>query len=418
MITERGPHGTVAVVTVDSDKEVVPHALSVLRNHSCRHCLPVYMRDLFGQKQLCVDITGLIRITEPAASLVNSASETRRKAIVDLLGGISDMLDVLLDPSGLRLRPDDIWLDPERGSLFFVCLPLRSPGNESVCALSDVDAAELESVLMHPFFSGVVSESSRHQLTDCILKGDEIGFRSALDALNDSDPIGKIKSRRFPDRRGALSIILIMMLSVIAGSYWLSSETDWFLRPWEWGFFFTVIFSLLTIGVCMRSRGVHKESEDARTIGKPSASNRDLLFPEPGKSDSLDVMRGHCVREPGFLVEQSDYGQTLNKKRRCVIWTDDLLIGSDHVLCDFCIDHPSISARHARIVRRQGMFFLLDLGSREGSYIGHRKLFSHEENPILSGDSIRLGAIRFSFTHDERTTGDRSGKVYSDAGSP
>ena len=75
MITERGPHGTVAVMTIESGKDVVPHTLDALRNHSCRHCLPVYLRELFGQKQICADCTSLVRVTDPAAASVYRTME-------------------------------------------------------------------------------------------------------------------------------------------------------------------------------------------------------------------------------------------------------------------------------------------------------------------------------------------------------
>ena len=65
MVTERGPHGTIAVVTIEPDKEVVSHALTALRNRSLPHLLPLYARELFGRNQLCADITGLISLADP-----------------------------------------------------------------------------------------------------------------------------------------------------------------------------------------------------------------------------------------------------------------------------------------------------------------------------------------------------------------
>ena len=402
MITERGPHGTIAVVTIESDKEVVPHALSVLRNRSCRNCLPVYVRELFGQKQLCVDCTGLIRVVEPSSSRVYATKEARRNAITNLLEGVSEMLDLLLDPSGLLLRPEDVWVRPESGDLYFIYLPLRSLGDGSGCKLSDMDSAALESLLMHDFFSSVVPDVIRHRLTDSVIKGDEVHFGSVLRELRNQDnDIGTNPSRW--GRSGLfLLFILLLMLIILSVIYGLSWGVRGFCQPWEWAPIFTISFLLLTIRACIRREPKGKPAFTTETSGRTSASNKEMFFPEANHALPESGVVSSSSNEPGFLIEQSDYGHKLTKKRRCVIWTDDFLIGSDHPLCDFFIDHPSISARHARIVRRQGMFFLVDLGSREGTYIGHRKLFTHEENPLMNGDTIRFGEIRFCFTYDER----------------
>lgn len=418
MITERGPHGTVAVVTIESDKEVVPHALSALRNRACRKFLPVYVRELFGQKQLCVDCTGLIRVIDPAVSRVYMTLEARRKAVADLLSGVIEMLDLLLDPSGLILRPEDIWLHPESGEMFFVYLPWRSLSSKSGCVLSDVDAIELENLLMHDFFSEAVSETFRHRLTDCVLKGDEAGFGRALDGMSHPDSVACAKTKRFSALSLSLSAILMLMIIVLLGIFQLSERPKGFLRAWEWAPLYSISFLLLTIGVCRKPRSINNSAPPAEMTGKASSSNKDLFFPNSNDCLTAAGGNGESTLEPGFLVEQSDYGHKLSKKRSCVIWTDDFLIGSDHLLCDYPIDHPSVSVRHARIVRRQGMFFLVDLGSRDGSYIGHRKLFTHEENPLLDGDTIRIGEVRFLFSHDDRAACGRSERCYSETVSP
>jgi hypothetical protein len=388
-------------MTIESDKDVVPHALSALRNRSCRNCLPVYVRELFGQKQLCVDCTGLIRLIDFTATYAHITVESRRNAVADLLGGVIEMLDLLLNPSGLLLHPDDIWLNPENGEMSFVYLPLKSGSDESGCALSDVDATALESLLMHDFFSETVSESTRHRLIDCIFKGDEVGFVSVLDGIRHPDDNVSLKPKLISKRTRSLGAILLLMFIALFIIYILSAMPAGFFRAWEWAPVFSISFILLTIGACKQSASKEKTVPIAGIKETPSSSNKELFFPDKKRSCVAAGGSGDSHFEPGFLVEQSEYGHKLSKKRRCVIWTDDFLIGSDPLLCDFSIDHPSISARHARIVRRQGIFFLVDLGSRGGSYIGHRKLFTHEENPLSDGDTLRIGEVRFLFSHDE-----------------
>jgi pSer/pThr/pTyr-binding forkhead associated (FHA) protein len=53
------------------------------------------------------------------------------------------------------------------------------------------------------------------------------------------------------------------------------------------------------------------------------------------------------------------------------------------------IDHPSVSRRHARILVGDGKARLEDLGSKNGTYVGGKRL---EKKTLLSdGDEIRIG---------------------------
>ncbi len=56
---------------------------------------------------------------------------------------------------------------------------------------------------------------------------------------------------------------------------------------------------------------------------------------------------------------------------------------------------PSVSAKHARIVRGAGGFTIEDLGSRNGTYVNSEKL--SEKRLLAEGDLVRLGKIILTF---------------------
>ena len=55
---ERGPFGRIAVITVESESDVILHALDVLQNRVIPGILSVYLREQMGIIQLCIDCTG------------------------------------------------------------------------------------------------------------------------------------------------------------------------------------------------------------------------------------------------------------------------------------------------------------------------------------------------------------------------
>lgn len=60
---------------------------------------------------------------------------------------------------------------------------------------------------------------------------------------------------------------------------------------------------------------------------------------------------------------------------------------------DIVIPHPSISRAHARLVRRDGGYELMDLNSTNGSYVDARKVQGAE--PVSNGSELKFGDIRF-----------------------
>ncbi len=60
---------------------------------------------------------------------------------------------------------------------------------------------------------------------------------------------------------------------------------------------------------------------------------------------------------------------------------------------DVVIPHASVSRQHARLMRRDGGFELMDLNSTNGSYVDDRQI--HGSSFLSAGSQLRLGDIRF-----------------------
>jgi hypothetical protein len=60
---------------------------------------------------------------------------------------------------------------------------------------------------------------------------------------------------------------------------------------------------------------------------------------------------------------------------------------------DVVIPHASISRAHARLMRRNGTYELMDLNSTNGSYVNEQPV--HGSTVVASGSEVRLGDIKF-----------------------
>jgi len=80
-------------------------------------------------------------------------------------------------------------------------------------------------------------------------------------------------------------------------------------------------------------------------------------------------------------------------RRRYALAVGESIIGRDSGAPVF-LDHPSVSRRHARIVVEGDRATLEDLGSKNGTFLGGKKVAS--PTPLSDGDAIRIGVVEMT----------------------
>lgn len=70
---------------------------------------------------------------------------------------------------------------------------------------------------------------------------------------------------------------------------------------------------------------------------------------------------------------------------------------------DLVIPEPSVSASHAKLQRREGIWVLSDLGSTNGTFVDGERVT--EETPLGPGAAIRFGEVTTLFESTDDTTG-------------
>jgi pSer/pThr/pTyr-binding forkhead associated (FHA) protein len=65
-----------------------------------------------------------------------------------------------------------------------------------------------------------------------------------------------------------------------------------------------------------------------------------------------------------------------------------------HPESDIFLDDVTVSRRHAEIRRRDGRFFVRDLGSLNGTYVNRERV---DETELASGDELQIGKFKLVF---------------------
>ena len=72
---------------------------------------------------------------------------------------------------------------------------------------------------------------------------------------------------------------------------------------------------------------------------------------------------------------------------------DVTVLGRDRAVCDIVIERDSVSALHAVLVKTDGLLFVRDLASMNGTHVNGQRI---TRGALLPGDKLRLGAVSFT----------------------
>ena len=86
------------------------------------------------------------------------------------------------------------------------------------------------------------------------------------------------------------------------------------------------------------------------------------------------------------LVPLKDDGRPIQITR------DVTLVGRQDDLCDICLDKSSISKMHCLIVRTDGLLFIRDLGSTNGTKVNGQRVV---RGALLPGDELSFAGEKF-----------------------
>ena len=74
---------------------------------------------------------------------------------------------------------------------------------------------------------------------------------------------------------------------------------------------------------------------------------------------------------------------------------ETVVIGSGEK-CNISLKDPCMSASHAQIFLRDGVYYILDLKSTNGTYVNGNKI-NDKPVKIVDGDKVAMGSLNFMF---------------------
>lgn len=128
-----------------------------------------------------------------------------------------------------------------------------------------------------------------------------------------------------------------------------------------------------------------------------------------------DVFR--IGNEFGTLVTLT-YNDGSGKKRDQVAALPPIILGEPQITIGrgpanmVVLQHPQVSAHHARLIQNQGTYSIVDMGSTNHVYVNGQRITNQR---LKVGDEIRIGPYKLTFTGTQLTQHDESKSIRIDA---
>ena len=110
-----------------------------------------------------------------------------------------------------------------------------------------------------------------------------------------------------------------------------------------------------------------------------------------------DMYETVLLQEDCYVEQRILVGKIKGKQRQIDLSSFPFIIGKSKEQADYVIDDPSISRIHARFTLRDGIVFLTDLNSTNGSMKNGIRLQPNELVELEAEDEIKFGRVTFTY---------------------
>lgn len=105
------------------------------------------------------------------------------------------------------------------------------------------------------------------------------------------------------------------------------------------------------------------------------------------------------INDETVLLENYPYLKKGLLDDKILIMKNIFTIGKDNKN-DLVINEPGVSKSHARIIKKNSDYYVMDSNSKNHTYVNNEELQNNDCRLLLSGDKIRFGKEQFQFHYD------------------
>lgn len=389
---ERGPYGAQLSLQASEGSQIFPYQLEILMADRPEGLLPVFRQASAKGARFVCPVTGLVTLTER----MKEKRLTRRQAEAILQEAarlVSELPDYLLNAEQLLLHPDWLFLRPQELRIQVVYQPFLPVSDvfserhlaewlgEAICRshlMRRFWEKRCQAILSEPMSEPIPSRSDLHSSDPHSLDSPSLVslWVRLLAGVQAVAFLLTVVPLLWPGRTSdffssvKIPLLVLLLITIPIQLFFLSKGSSWHTG--------------LT-----RFKEKWTEKRNKNQVSLPAAEGRqsvlDALLSKVRAEFKHKAWSG--TADPVVIREQPT--ELLSSKQatfrlatlsegmigtaaelagqRAFILTEDFLIGRDSRLVDFCLTGHAVGRSHARITRKGATFFLMDLGSKNGT---------------------------------------------------
>lgn len=428
------------------EKEIEDFQVKMIQKNSISSILKVHMLNNEQEYTLYYNISGQLNLLE-YIHLHGIGYDLLIVLMKGILSVLNEAKDYLLYENGLLLQGDKIFINPDSGNVKFVYLPSKKALWDNRCQLQyliqtiipyihkqDEKAISLIHQLRMLLEDSQCNVTALQSILDCNQPKDLIKHfsynienkeqNSQIRDLN----IAPTKLKRFGNDAVMTFIILqgfIAIILLLCASQWLGAADEHgyrlikiisligMLGISEVIIFFKVLFHK-GLGENIPSDKLTLKTNKVKAIltndQKVEEKRTSKMKTKTKKNDNSKRIKWNWDNElqQGTDENKDNSPSDLEVKRAYIVDSQDIyipilktpfIIGNMKSIVDFSIQNDMISRVHCQIINENERYYLVDLESKNGTYLNQRQLEGHTKCLLNDNDEIRIINEHYTFKY-------------------
>ncbi len=410
---EKSTRPDQAVYRLARDESWVEFQLDFLIEMRPAWALEAAIRVKDGTGQFVCELKGLesLETLDAADHFPPGLGEVRLQAVLD---AYAQARDALFNESQIGLTPSQIFLDPDTGQVRLLVLPVHRPDSDArleALVRSIAVAYHIKPETLDRYLKALPDQSSAQGASSAVpaCPGDPSPAKeqdpgaAARQVSRGPVPISRRLKSGLVISHLALPGFYLVLQTVKAGpDKWPFAFTApaWLVT---WGYPLLALLALALLSLDLLVTGFLQQASLLAAKGWQLVRNKpNPRSGKPGSGKIQTCRQGELapadqteliqVQAAAYRLGLLSVGMPGTPEEteglRAYILVDEFLVGRDDAVCDLPLAATSVGRRHARITRREGSFFITDLGSKNGTSLDGRRLNKLET--YLLPDRCRL----------------------------
>lgn len=415
--------------------DIIEYQVEMLRSNNIRGVIGPEVREKDTRVKLYYKISGFVTLT----NFLKRQKLDKDEFLLLLERIICILLEsngYFLDDSSYILNEDFILIDPESREIAVLYLPVEVPRD-----ITQIVKALVINLIFHranieipdEYLTALIGRIKDEEFTvssfAAQVKEMRTGYDESLpkdielqgEGFTEENSSGVTAEPKEVHRKknGAIlpAVLAVLVITAVILKEWKSLR----LLPVTQSAQFKMVlaagvtgFGLITLLIYLLNRRAKLRGDFGQVrVEIPGPEYEELIAPCPpvqtAQSDAL-INNGHSdiigednsvdrFSDETVVLDGANYPllRAINGSEVIIISKNEFVLGRNYQTCDYAIHNWNIGRAHSQINCKEGIYYIIDLGSKNGTFLNGLRLVSNKPYELKDNDRVTMANLDFCF---------------------